>query len=288
MSLFKQNTEETFLCKMRDLRQSRDGWCMTLMKGDVLDVPKRRALRTKESHEKFKHLMRVDGIIPYFCADWDILFLYKNLRKHSETLLKGFVCDLFPNYQKDDVVLNSFFDHYVLKDSYRDVVRIVQLKESVRQEKQKSVVAKALPGLYMPGEYVWSNQDFHIAREERLERESPVFLVIEDDELLRDLAKTTLLSQRLEVVTAADGKSALHTYNHFAPDVTFLDINLPDKNGIDILETLKGYDPEGNIVMFSSEKNREIVTKALGMGACGYVVKPFTSQTLYKYARKFL
>lgn len=69
--------------------------------------------------------------------------------------------------------------------------------------------------------------------------------------------------------------------------MVFLDISMPEHNGIEVLEYLLKKDTDANIIMFSGNKRTDVVNAAVKRGAKGYVVKPFKQETLMQYARKF-
>ncbi|SRR6266487_542017 len=62
-------------------------------------------------------------------------------------------------------------------------------------------------------------------------------LLVEDDDVLRDLLERNLLAREYEVSTAPDARSALAQMRKTTFDLIFLDINLPDQTGWDILRT---------------------------------------------------
>ena len=83
-----------------------------------------------------------------------------------------------------------------------------------------------------------------------------------------------------------DGQGALMGYVNKAPDVLFLDIGLPDIDGHAVLEKIFKLDPDAYVVMFSGNKDRDNVMKAVELGAKGFVGKPFTSEKLLQYIQK--
>lgn len=66
----------------------------------------------------------------------------------------------------------------------------------------------------------------------------------------------------------------------------FLDINLPDISGHDVLARLRDIDPQIYAVMLSGHTQSENVMEALKMGAKGFVSKPFTKEKLLQYIAK--
>lgn len=287
MSLFKQNTETALMKKLADIRRERFGWSAAVLNSDPISADQRRELRSDKAQAVFRSLMDCDGILPYFCRDHDIFFLFRTMPKHCMEQLKQALCRLLPQYSPDDVMLDSFFDYYHLSEEFNAVYERAAQKEALFEEERRRVASRTLEGeAGERGPYQWSDELFDKALAERYQRRDKLFLVVEDDDLVRDLART-VLRQEFAVRTAEDGDAALMLYNELAPDLVFLDINMPDMDGITLLERLMQYDSEAVIVMFSGNKSSDMVARALQKGAKGYVVKPFTPDALLKYARKF-
>ncbi len=119
----------------------------------------------------------------------------------------------------------------------------------------------------------------------RFRRIEPSILVIEDDPFsLRLVGKT--LSMDYNLFTAEDGSTGFDSYLLNAPDVLFLDIGLPDANGLELMEKIFEADPSAYIVILSGNGNRENVLKAIQKGAKGFVAKPFSKEKLFTYIEK--
>lgn len=75
-------------------------------------------------------------------------------------------------------------------------------------------------------------------------------LVIEDSAVQRKKLKDDLQSLNFdEVKTAEDYKTGLEEFSRMDPDITFIDVMLPDRSGIDLLEAIKEKDPDAKVVM---------------------------------------
>jgi len=107
-------------------------------------------------------------------------------------------------------------------------------------------------------------------------------LIVEDDGFSRKLIRN-ILNKEYEVIDVEDGKDALQSYALISPDVTFLDIDLPDVSGHEILTTILKIDPEAYIVMLSGNSDQDNVIRAIKAGAKGFVTKPFQKDRLFKY-----
>lgn len=99
-------------------------------------------------------------------------------------------------------------------------------------------------------------------------------LLIEDDRTTRRLVQATI-GDRCHLTEAESAGSGITKYINFDPDVVFLDLNLPDGNGHNILEWIVKNDPAAYVVIFSGSDNPYNIKKAISNGAKGFVKKPF-------------
>lgn len=99
-------------------------------------------------------------------------------------------------------------------------------------------------------------------------------LLIEDHPIVR-AGCVRVLSQcgDIDVIEAETGEAGLRLAAQMRPDVVVLDLNLPDRRGLDILKTLRADAPNLSIVIFSMYEELTFVTSAIEAGARGYVTK---------------
>ncbi len=109
-------------------------------------------------------------------------------------------------------------------------------------------------------------------------------LVVEDDPFSRKLISGALSSH--SVTFAEDGYESISAYLHKAPDIVFLDIDLPDVTGHDVLIKTLSFDKNAYIVMLSGNSQGENVMAAIKAGAKGFIGKPFTKDKLFQYIAK--
>ena len=107
-------------------------------------------------------------------------------------------------------------------------------------------------------------------------------LLIEDDPVTRWMVRNAL-KHECQFATSPTANKAFSMYSTFLPDVVFLDINLPDKSGYEVLEWIIRNDPGACVVMFSSEDNLDNISNALESGAKGFIAKPFLRESLLQY-----
>jgi DNA-binding response OmpR family regulator len=107
-------------------------------------------------------------------------------------------------------------------------------------------------------------------------------LVVEDDPDQCALAVLRLTAAGYPVQSADCVKALFRTLEAGLPDSMFLDINLPDGNGFEVLATLRQHPSYTHlpIIMLTAESKPGDVAKGLALGADGYVTKPYGTNTL--------
>ena len=110
-------------------------------------------------------------------------------------------------------------------------------------------------------------------------------MVIEDDAFSRRLVEK-VMKNVCTLTSLGSAETALDAYTLSAPDMLFLDINLPDVSGLDLLEKIRKIDPNAYIVMLSGNADRVNITTAMQLGARGFVAKPFTTEKLFQYVNR--
>jgi PAS domain S-box-containing protein len=115
----------------------------------------------------------------------------------------------------------------------------------------------------------------------------PKVLVVDDEMGPRESLRM-ILKPRYEIATADSGEAALKILSTFRPDLIFMDIKMPQMDGIELLRRIKGADPTIEVVMITAYASLETVKNALTHGAFEYLIKPFSRQDLEETARRAL
>jgi PAS domain S-box-containing protein len=113
-------------------------------------------------------------------------------------------------------------------------------------------------------------------------------VLVVDDEIGPRESLRMILKPRYEIATAESGEEALKTLHSFRPDLVFMDIKMPQMDGIELLRRIKGADPSIEVVMITAYASLETVKNALTHGAFEYLIKPFSRQDLEETARRAL
>ena len=113
-------------------------------------------------------------------------------------------------------------------------------------------------------------------------------LVVDDHTLIREAMRDVLaeLDPGCVVLEAHDGAGALHSAerNHDI-DLILLDLTLPDIDGLIVLNELRGRYPTTAVVILSGVRDRDTVTKAIHLGAVGYIPKSTTHAVMVNALR---
>jgi len=105
-------------------------------------------------------------------------------------------------------------------------------------------------------------------------------LVIEDDEVLRQLLIDVLSDQDYEVEAAETGEQGLRAMEQDVFDVILLDINLPGMDGMDVLRLAPARQPDAQVVMMTAFGTVDTAVEAMKQGAFDYINKPFSTDEL--------
>ncbi len=104
-------------------------------------------------------------------------------------------------------------------------------------------------------------------------------LICDDAGLARTTLKNILLEAGYEIVGEAnDGAMAVELYKQLQPEMVFMDIVMPQMDGIEAVSHIMEYDKNAFIIMCSSLAQQKKVVNAVKAGAKDFIVKPITSQ----------
>jgi DNA-binding response OmpR family regulator len=118
-------------------------------------------------------------------------------------------------------------------------------------------------------------------------RREPRVLVVDDERPIRDLVRTYLVREGMEVTTATDGPSALEAVRTFRPDLVVLDLMLPGLDGIEVCRQLRTFS-DAYVIMLTARDEEVDRIVGLSIGADDYVVKPFSPRELVARVRAVL
>lgn len=112
-------------------------------------------------------------------------------------------------------------------------------------------------------------------------------LVVDDAAFMRMMIKDILSKNGYEIVGEAEnGAKAIERYVELKPDLTTMDITMPEKDGISAVKEIKQMDPNAKIIMCSAMGQQAMVIDAIRSGARDFIVKPFQPDRVLEAVRK--
>ncbi len=99
-------------------------------------------------------------------------------------------------------------------------------------------------------------------------------LVAEDSGVMRGILAKALTQSGYEVEEAKDGVDATEKHKAFQPDLTIMDLNMPNLGGLDAIAQIKESTPEAKFLILTSSSRKDEVVTAKTLNVDGYVIKP--------------
>lgn len=99
-------------------------------------------------------------------------------------------------------------------------------------------------------------------------------IIVDDDPIVVTALQTIVESAGHEIVaTGSDGKEAVELYMSHEPDVLMMDVRMKDMNGIEASKLILESKQDANILLVTTFKDEEYISKALNLGVKGYLLK---------------
>ncbi len=112
-------------------------------------------------------------------------------------------------------------------------------------------------------------------------------LIADDSSLMRVVLRNFIKKAGHEVIgEAANGKEAVEKYNSLKPNAVFLDILMPEMDGLKALKKIKETDRFAKVIMCSSVLDNETIKKAKSIGVIEYIMKPFHEKDIQDVLKK--
>ena len=119
--------------------------------------------------------------------------------------------------------------------------------------------------------------------------EDTTILITDDSILARKQLKDIISTLGTPVfVEATDGQSAIDKDKEVHPDLVFLDIVMPKKDGNDAIRDIMKFDPEATIIIASSVGTQSQLKNALEAGAKDFIQKPLDKEQVLAVVKRFL
>lgn len=121
-----------------------------------------------------------------------------------------------------------------------------------------------------------------------MERAGKVVLIIEDDKGIQSKVKNDLKEKGYKVAYVNSAQEGIDYCIKNVVDIVLMDLNLPDRDGMYVIETIRSFNNVLPIIVLSNRSTTEVKVLALDAGANDYMTKPFNVNELYARMRKEL
>ncbi len=118
--------------------------------------------------------------------------------------------------------------------------------------------------------------------------DNKVRILVLDDELGPREALRMVLKSQYEVITTSTGPEALEVVRREPPDLAFLDIQMREMNGLEVLKAIKSIDANIEVIMMTAFASLETAREAMSHGVSEYLIKPFSKSEIEQAVGKAL
>ena len=225
----------------------------------------------------------------YFCKDSDIIITWRGVQQEVLEKLSACLKSRFPKVTEDllhyyDMQAHAKDLKLVCRRKIGDLPNLKVAKKIIELEHIDKTQKEAGKNNF---EFTPEQKEsFKLAASLRKNRKQLEVLIIEDQAFSRTLLYG-MLTKICKAFDAVNGGTALRKYLLHAPDITFLDIELPDINGHDVLKKINEIDPDAFVVMVTANNYVNDVMLAKGNQAKGFITKPYSKQKILEYFEKY-
>lgn len=289
MSDKKENIEKEMLEYISTMHPEGEAVWAMVFQFSMLDEDNKKGTSYRIALDTIKSQTSLLGTKSHVYAmhNRDIVLISRLVKKEALESMEEKIRLLLATDLVASNVKNSFIEYYDLAKHYNRFFLLCSqyynqsLAEKEMKKKASFQSGRTASGFNM---YVRKKALLQIEPviEKRGEREDPVVLVVDDDRLIPTLVNDSI-PRRMGYLSAGTAIDGYVKYAANAPDLVFLDIGLPDSDGLTALHEFLSLDSEAFIVMLTSDNEMETINQAIDRGAKGYLTKPFTQKQIMKY-----
>ena len=111
-------------------------------------------------------------------------------------------------------------------------------------------------------------------------------LLVDDAAFMRMMLKKIIAPTGNDVIEAVDGAEGVAKYKEHRPNLVFLDVVMPNMDGIECLKQIIAHDSSAKVIMCSSIGQQTVVNDAIKIGARDFIVKPFEAAKVLECVSK--
>lgn len=229
-----------------------------------------------------KQHLSLSSLQIYLCEDGDVYLIAPSIgdkAAHEVMVEIGKMIGADRVTQIGGLYLADTHANRILMELKKKIEQRHALQEYVKRQQQEQETQRKRAEILNTSAFPTASADLNSVRGQR---SAPELMVIEDDAFSRRLLEN-VLGRQYHLTALAEADLALSTYQKIAPNILFLDINLPNVTGHELLERILAIDPQAYVVMISGNADRDNIMQAMSKGAKGFIAKPFNREKLFQY-----
>lgn len=113
-------------------------------------------------------------------------------------------------------------------------------------------------------------------------------MIVDDAYFVRMKLKGVFSLLDVEVIEAENGEQAVQLFKDESPNIIFMDVVMPIKDGITALKEIRALSQDVKVVMLTSEGDQSTLLSALDQGANHYIIKPFEDDMVLELVQNLL
>ena len=114
-------------------------------------------------------------------------------------------------------------------------------------------------------------------------------LIADDSDSIRLVLKDILSIGEHEILAeAVDGAEAVDFYKQHSPEILLLDLAMPKKDGLQVVNEVIEHDPKAKIILITASDDQKVINECLKSGATSYISKPFDFNSVLKTIKEIL
>ena len=119
--------------------------------------------------------------------------------------------------------------------------------------------------------------------------EKPLIMIADDAMFMRRVIKRALTQGGYNTfVEAGDGVEAVEKYKEVQPDLMLLDITMPGRSGLEVLNDILAFKRNAKVIMCSAVGQEQVIAEAIRCGASDFIIKPFKDEEILKIVKACL
>ncbi len=146
----------------------------------------------------------------------------------------------------------------------------------------------AIPGIKIGNKWRFDKKAIDMWLRDRMKGQKARVLVVDDDDMIRELFREILESEGHTVITAKTGAEGIENIRQSDFNLVFLDLKMPGMDGVELFSQIKIARPELPVTIITGYPGSEMMERALKKGPLGIMNKPFKPSDVLALVNSYL